>query len=115
MAPCWTQEFLVEGFFAVRGVGVEGQPSWLDGGFGRLVVGGEAVGDQESIALGKAQVALDWEPSSHFRAYLHAVGRQEPDEIQGDAMGFTEAYVEGQLFPTTESRFGLGRGPILFC
>src|SRR5580693_4684273 len=50
-----------EGLIDLRAVGVDGQPSYLDGGFGRLRYGGTSAGDLKG-ELSLADAALVWKP-----------------------------------------------------
>lgn len=87
----------VTGYLAARGLAVRSQPSWLDGGFGRLAAGGDAPGDDDSFAVGMAQVALDVQASPLFGFYVHGLARAEPDVQEGDELGFVEAFVYGSV------------------
>lgn len=84
-------------FVAGRGAAVESRPSWLSGGFGRLDLGAAAAQDDDTFAVAEAQAALTWQPSRFFGAYLHVVGRAEPDRREGSPAGVVEAYIQGAV------------------
>ena len=90
-------ELTVQGFAAVRGTGVSSQPSWREGGFGRLTLGADDPDDDRTYGLAQLHVALDWQPSPFFGAYLHAVGRAEPGEVDGDDLGIVEAFLSAAV------------------
>ncbi len=85
----------VDGFVALRGTGVSSQPSWREGAFGRVTLGADSTDDDEVYALGKLHLALDWQPSPFFGAYLHVTGRAEPSEVDGREIGIIEAFLHG--------------------
>lgn len=80
------------GFAGIRGGWVEGQPGWLENGFGRLWAGGDAPGDSDFHGRGEAQLGLRWRPSLSWETKLHAVGRVEGSGFEGDNLGLTEAW-----------------------
>lgn len=94
-------QWSVAGHAFVRGSQSEGPVSWRDGGFGRLDLGGEAEGDgDDDRNQGLARLHLVTEgdlwradgAGSSIGAYLHAVARAEPEEIDGDPFGVVEAF-----------------------
>ena len=85
-------EIELHGFGAVRGIGVSGQPPWLEGGFGRLTVGADAAGDSTYTGRALLQAGLDWKPSDKFLLHLHGLARAEPSAAGGDRFGVPEAY-----------------------
>ena len=87
-------ETIVEGFAVLRAVSVDSRPSWLSGGFGRLDQGADALGEEEERGVAKLQLALDWRPVEVFGIYLHLAGREESSELQGDAVGVVEGYLD---------------------
>lgn len=90
-------DLTVNGFVAVRGVGVRSQPSWREGGFGRLTLGSDAADDDSTYGLGQLHLALDWQPSPFFGAYVHVVGRGEPSRVDGDEVGVIEAFLHASV------------------
>ena len=88
----------LQGFAAVRGSWTEGQPSWLEGGFGHLPFGAETVDDNDVSALGKLHLVLGWENSAEtFGVHLHTAAREEPSAHLGSDIGLVEAFVHGGL------------------
>ncbi len=77
-------QLTVDGFVAARGTFVRSQPSWREGAFGRPILGADSADDEETWALGQLHVALDWQPSPFFGAFVHATARAEPSEVEGD-------------------------------
>jgi hypothetical protein len=77
----------VNGYVAMRGINATGQPSWLDGGSGRL----EAGGDTDAL-FGTAQLGADW-TSQHFGLHVNGVGRRD---AAGYDAGIVEAYAQAQ-------------------
>ncbi|MEM9556605.1 MAG: hypothetical protein AAGC60_20265 [Acidobacteriota bacterium] len=84
----------LRGFGALRALAHDAEPAFrdADGGFGRLDVGD---GEESVDAVGELQLAIDWRPSGSFGAFVHALARAEPGDLEGDAVGVVEAYVEG--------------------
>jgi hypothetical protein len=85
-------EIELHGFGAVRGIGVSGQPPWLEGGFGRLTEGADAAGDSTYTGRALLHAGLDWKPSDKFLLHLHGIARAEPSAAGGDRFGVPEAY-----------------------
>ncbi|MEM7350542.1 MAG: hypothetical protein AAF657_07035 [Acidobacteriota bacterium] len=95
--PSSASDVTISGFVAVRGAGVQSQPSWREGGFGRLTLGSDAADDEGSYALGKLHVGIDWQPSPFFGAYVHVAGRAEPGRVEGREVGVIEAYLHASV------------------
>lgn len=93
-----------------RGGRVSGQPSWREGGFGRLAAGADDPEDQDGTGLGRLDLALDWRPTERFGAHLHALGRLEPEARRGRPGGLVEAYLHAAATPRPghELRLRLG-------
>ena len=70
---------IFSGFVTARGVYVESQPSWLDGGFGRFDVG--TTTHQEEAHLG-----VDWTPTDWLTLHAHGLARKRG--------GLVEAFVD---------------------
>src|SRR5438105_2918423 len=66
-------------FVTARGMYVESQPSWLDGGFGKFDVGSTT--HQEEAHLG-----IDWTPAEWLTVHAHGLARKRG--------GLVEAYVD---------------------
>jgi hypothetical protein len=90
-------ELTVQGFVALRGVEVRSQPSWRQGGFGRLVAGASRTWDESGLGLAKLHLAVDWRPAKSFGAYLHTAARAEPSRVGGEAVGIVEAYLYSEV------------------
>ena len=86
-------DLTVDGFVAVRGTGVRSQPSWREGALGRVTLGADSADDEETYAIAKLHLALDWQPSPFFGAYLHVTGRAEPSSVDGRELGIIEAFL----------------------
>ncbi len=94
-----------------RGGRVTSQPSWREGGFGRLAAGADDAEEEDGTGLGRLDLGLDWRPSRHWGAHLHALGRLEEGAGSGRAAGLVEAYLHAAATPRSghELRFRLGR------
>src|SRR2546430_1852052 len=92
--PLAAQTFSVNGFLTLREVYVTGQPSWIEGGFGRLGFGADAVHEHAYRGNAVAQLGADWRPSSWFSAHAQLLGRVEPSRNRGRRAGLVEAFVE---------------------
>ncbi len=104
----WADSLELKGQVAARVTQGEGTPSWRDGGFGRLDLSSDpaSIDSAELYALGRADLTLDWRPSTLVSAYLHGTARAEPDELAGpgdvgEPAGVVEAFLE--LEPTLAS------------
>ena len=95
--PAFSSDLTVNGFVAARGTGVRSQPSWREGGFGRLTLGADAADADASYALGKLHLALDWQPSPFFGTYVHVAGRAEPERVDGRELGVIEAFLHASV------------------
>ena len=94
-AAALPEKLSITGFAAGRAVSVESQPSWLDGGFGRLGVGADIDDDETTLGLGQLHLALDWELSRFFGTYAHGRLREAPGA--GEEAGLVEAYIYGSV------------------
>ncbi len=103
-------ELELHGFGSVRGIGVGGQPSWLDGGFGRLTEGAAAPGETDFTGRAKLHAALDWKPSDRFLLHVHGLARAETSAAGGDRFGLPEAYAvfRPELTPTVSLQLKAG-------
>jgi hypothetical protein len=97
VASAQTQSFSLNGFLIGRDVRATGQPSWLEGGFGRLDYGGNGVDDTRNVRQSIAQIGADWTPSRYFDVHVSGLGRTKPEGDQGKSAGVVEAYVDGRL------------------
>jgi hypothetical protein len=87
-------EFDLLGVVWARGLVVEGQPAWLEGGFGRLTEG--AADPQDSLATlrGALHLGIDWKPSETWLVHAHGVAQGEPASYGGRRVGLVEAYLQ---------------------
>jgi hypothetical protein len=92
----------IQGFVLAQGVAVEGPPSWLAGGFGRLGAGAEAPGERATAGRGEARVGLEWAATPRLAARLHLRGSLDLDDGRGRAAGVVEAFAQA-LLPAGES------------
>ena len=90
------QTFRLSGFLTARDIYATGQPSWLEGGFGRLEAGGTAPHEHRTRAFGNAQLGFDWEPSTYFDVHASGVARREPSGYGGRRAGIVEAFAEAR-------------------
>ncbi|MEM7586586.1 MAG: hypothetical protein AAF560_24570 [Acidobacteriota bacterium] len=90
-------ELTVNGYVSVRGSQVESQPSWREGGFGRLDLGADRPDDSSTDAIGQLHLTLDWQPSPFFGAYVHVMGRAEPNRVEGSEVGVIEALLHASI------------------
>lgn len=105
--------FETHGILSGNGVNAKSQPSWLEGGFGRLVAGGETPQDTRTVAFAFAQVGADAFFTNWFAVHANAVARAEPSRYGGDAAGLLEAYADLTPLDTDHHRLRL-RGGMFF-
>lgn len=87
------EELSVDGVLLARGLIVEGQRSWLEGGFGRLGESGGGPGDDVFTGRARAHLGLDWKPSPEWLVHAHGVAQTQPSRAGGHAAGLAEAFV----------------------
>lgn len=102
--------FSLKGALMTRAFRVESQPSWLEGGFGRLSEGAESASDSKSDIRALGHIGLDWRPGRPLLLRVHALGRSEPDSYGGERLGVTEAFLQyrPELSVTTALRLRAG-------
>jgi len=103
-------EVRVLGVASGRGLIVEGQRSWLEGGFGRLTEGAGERYDAMPTVRGQLHLGLDWTPAETWLVHAHGVLRGEPSASRGQSTGLVEAFLQyrPELSPTTTLRFRAG-------
>lgn len=103
-------ELKLQGVLAARGIGIEGQPTWLREGFGRLTEGAGGPGDRDSTARGEAHVGLDWRPAETWLIHAQGVLHGEPSDYGGAPAGLVQAFVQyrPELTPSVSLRFRAG-------
>lgn len=98
------------GVVSARGLVVEGQTSWLEGGFGRLTEGGGGAYDAMPAFRGQLHLGLDWRPSETWLLHAHGVVEGEPSSYGGRRGGLVEAFLQfrPELTPSDALRFRAG-------
>jgi hypothetical protein len=89
-------ELEVHGVAAARGLVVEGQRSWLEGGFGRLTEGAGEPNDALPAVRGQLHLGLDWKPGAVWLVRASGVVQGEPDSSLGRRGGVVEAFAQVQ-------------------
>ena len=100
----------VQGVVAGRGLWVQGQETWLRGGFGRLPEGAGGAAESRATVRGQVHLGLDWKPSERWLVRAHGVVQGEPSSYGGRRVGLVEAFAQfrPELTPRTSLRFRLG-------
>jgi hypothetical protein len=103
-------ELEVHGVASARGLVVESQRSWLEGGFGRLTEGAGEPSDALPAVRGQLQLGLDWRPGSIWLVRASGVLQGEPEASLGQRAGVVEAFAQAQpdLSPRTLLRLRAG-------
>jgi hypothetical protein len=73
---------------------VEGQRSWLEGGFGRLTEGAGGPNDAQPTIRGQLHLGLDWKPAETWLVHAHGVAQGEPTSYGGQRGGLVEGFVQ---------------------
>lgn len=102
--------FQLHGFVSAREIYTSGQPSWLQGGFGRFDTGASDVNDHRLLTLGVAQIAAEWTPTTWLDLHAHGVARRDQSGSQGKRAGLVEGYVDlhSEHFQLRAGQFFLG-------
>ena len=79
------------GALSVRGLVVEGQRSWLDGGFGRLSEGAGEPNDALPAIRGQLHAGFDWTPAETWLLHAHGAAWGEPSDYGGRRAGRVHA------------------------
>ena len=83
------------GFVRLSAGSIDAAPTFLDGGFGKLVDGGRSGEDNSNAFLGEARLALDWELAAGWGLFLHGVARQDAaSRDSSSGSGLLEAFAE---------------------
>ncbi len=92
------------GWARFSGGAIDGVPSFLAGGYGKLVDGERPESPRADALLGELRLAIDWEPAPGWRLFVHGVARRgsSDDTAVSSASGLLEGFVE--------RRFGFGAG-----
>jgi hypothetical protein len=86
----------VHGVAAARGLVVESQASWLEGGFGRLAEGAGEPNDALPALRGQLHLGLDWRIDDVWLVRTTGVVQGEPEASLGRRGGVVEAFVQAQ-------------------
>lgn len=108
--PARGQAIEVHGVGAGRIHAVEGQTSWLEGGFGRLTEGAGEASDRAAGLRGRLHLGLDLNLSETVRVHAHGTLQGEPSSSRGQIGGLVEAFLQYQpeLHPRSTLRFRAG-------
>lgn len=96
-----------EGLIDLRAVAANGQPSYLDGGFGRTRYGGNGSGDLKG-KLSLADAALVWKPQLSWS--LGAIVDVEHQDGQQHPFDLVQAYMTFRPTPNGDTRFSARAG-----
>jgi hypothetical protein len=86
----------VHGVASARGLVVESQRSWLEGGFGRLTEGAGEPNDALPAVRGQLHLGLDWRPGPIWLVRASGIVQAEPDSSLGQRAGVVEAFAQAQ-------------------
>ena len=89
-----TSTFQLRAFVSARGIRVESEPSWTEGGLGRFDVGGNAGGDKRTRNVDVAQIGFDWKPVNWLLIHADGLARHEPSGTIGKRSGLLQAYAD---------------------
>ncbi len=106
-------EVAIHGVASARGLVVEGQKSWLEGGWGRLTEGAGEPNDALPAVRGQLHLGLDWRPGSIWLVRASGVVQGEPDASLGQRAGVVEAFVQAQPDITARTQLRV-RGGLFF-
>ena len=88
------QTFRLSGFVSARGVYTRSQPSWLEGGFGRLETGARSATSSTTTNVDVAQIGADWTPTTWLDVHASGIARHEQAAGNGPrAGGLIDAFV----------------------
>jgi hypothetical protein len=102
--------FETHGILAASGINVQSQPSWLEGGWGRLQAGASLSDDRRNMALGFAHIGADAFFTNWFSLHANGVARAEPSRYGGRTTGLVEAYADITPLDTEHDRLRLRAG-----
>ena len=102
--------FELHGILSASGVNVRSQPSWLNGGFGRLDVGADRADDNKTVGLAFAQIGGDAYLTNWLSLHANTVARVEQPGYEGDRVGVIEAYADITPIETDRHRLRLRTG-----
>ena len=102
--------FETHGILSASGINVQSQPSWLEGGWGRLQAGASSPDDHRNMALGFAHIGADAFFTNWFAVHANGVARGEPSRYGGRTTGLVEAYADITPLDTERDRLRLRAG-----
>jgi hypothetical protein len=83
------------GFVRVSAGSIDAAPTFLDGGFGKLVDGGAPAEDNADAVLGEVRLALDWDLGAGWGLFVHGVARKDAaSRDSSSGSGLLEAFAE---------------------
>lgn len=92
------------GFVDTRLAYVDQRSGWLEGGFGRLPLGGKVDDDASSVWTVRGDVGFELKSDDEsFRLLVHLTARTEPGDAGGDPGGIAQAFVE-QRFDVADNQ-----------
>ena len=103
-------EVALHGVASARGLVVEGQGSWLEGGWGRLTEGAGEPNDALPAVRGQLHLGLDWRPGSIWLVRATGVLQGEPDASLGQRAGVVEAFAQAQPDLTARTQLRVRAG-----
>lgn len=89
-----TSSFQAHGFITLRGIYVEAQPSWLEGGYGRFDVGAKDANTRENTNVEIGQLGFDWTPTTWMLVHADGVVRREQSGTRGSRGGVVQAFAD---------------------
>ena len=93
-ASAQTSTFQLRAFLSARGIRVESEPSWTEGGRGRFDVGATAPGDKRTRNVDVAQIGFDWKPLNWLLIHADGLARHEPSGTIGKRSGLVQAFAD---------------------
>ncbi len=89
---------LLIGFVRSSAGSIDTAPSYLAGGFGKLLDGGRPDKDSAGAVVSEARLAVDWAPALGWGLFVHGVAREDAaTEGLSAGSGLLEAYAERRL------------------
>ena len=112
IAPVLSAAGLFEshGILSGSGVNVQSQPSWLEGGFGRLGAGADNANDTKNVGFASALIGADAYFTNWLSLHADGVARVEPSSYGGRRAGLVEAYADLTPLDTDRNRLRLRAG-----
>lgn len=99
----------IVGWARLSGGAIDGELSFLDGGYGKLVDGELPESARAEAITGELRLAIDWQPGPGWRLFLHGAARGEEGRLRSGEPPAAAA-ASGLLEGFVERRFGFGAG-----